>query len=750
MTASFGTPALLPGQPGFRARPSESMARETAEMEERLARLKTDLAAEAEMRGAAGPRAGGARWRSARTDRGSVRAYAKDVKTRHKQQLQQRRPHGIFATSTSTSSGGGGVSLGVGDNSNSSSTCSNVQPQAGAGARAAAALRDEEQQRQHQHRKRQGQDETQNGGGSGNIAGVSRLPPQKKSVDERGRTEAARPNFENKEVSRWGVHDTLAWLDSLGLGKHCGVFQQNEISGPILLEVGLDDLDYMDIRVLAHRKLILKGIELLRRGRRLSNADTPPPPAPTSSLLPKKPSRSGDYNDSGSFMRNAERETEVHAPEISEQQHGYHREEGGNQRFSPGRRKKLHWSAIKPLSENQTQEDVNGSSLPAVNFADGQYDEAAAHSSFADAVAEWRGEGRHATTKTKTLAAPSLHRPSLVGRAPLAGITADGLAEGQGTQVMGDAKPSKMIRRGLLGGGGGESGGATECWTNPFTSPRESAKGSMTREQAHVVDLNLKSNSPPRPTKTVIVVDAGQRQEATEVGQNDDPPGLDEKAEHEAFRRAVAEWRGGGGDEGRAANGTGGMITTTTEALPSRRTTEAMAEELREQMDAEHRRQAKELEDKKRALLDGLDTTEAERRTIQQEKKQLRLGGESGYHAAGGSSSHESDEELAEEAGGDAHSREADDDDRSTTSSARSFVNTVAVGGRRNNSQESQKTDEEERLRGGAFDNSERAEGPRGGVEIEIMESVLGAADLPIEGGAVSYVVDEGDSGDEL
>ncbi|CAN0355121.1 unnamed protein product, partial [Scytosiphon promiscuus] len=82
MTAEFGAPAPLPGQRGFGARPSESMARETAEMEERLARLKTDLAAEAEMREAAGPRKGGARWRSARTDRGSVRAYAKDVKIR--------------------------------------------------------------------------------------------------------------------------------------------------------------------------------------------------------------------------------------------------------------------------------------------------------------------------------------------------------------------------------------------------------------------------------------------------------------------------------------------------------------------------------------------------------------------------------------------------------------------------------------------------------------------------------------------
>ncbi|CAN0532640.1 unnamed protein product, partial [Scytosiphon promiscuus] len=80
------------------------------------------------------------------------------------------------------------------------------------------------------------------------------------------------------EVSRWCVGDTLEWLESLGLGKHKGVFQQNEISGPILLEVGLDDLDYMKVFVLAHRKQILKGIEELRRGSGRPNADMPPPP----------------------------------------------------------------------------------------------------------------------------------------------------------------------------------------------------------------------------------------------------------------------------------------------------------------------------------------------------------------------------------------------------------------------------------------------------------------------------------------
>ena len=71
-----------------------------------------------------------------------------------------------------------------------------------------------------------------------------------------------------KPVSQWAVEDTTSWLAAIGLDQYAGAFRQNEISGDILLEVGLDDLDYMSIRVLAHRKLLLKGIEDLKQNGR--------------------------------------------------------------------------------------------------------------------------------------------------------------------------------------------------------------------------------------------------------------------------------------------------------------------------------------------------------------------------------------------------------------------------------------------------------------------------------------------------
>jgi len=53
-------------------------------------------------------------------------------------------------------------------------------------------------------------------------------------------------------------------------------FILNEINGNILLDITLEDLDYMGITVLGHRKIILKGAEDLRVNRRVLNPPNPP------------------------------------------------------------------------------------------------------------------------------------------------------------------------------------------------------------------------------------------------------------------------------------------------------------------------------------------------------------------------------------------------------------------------------------------------------------------------------------------
>ena len=79
--------------------------------------------------------------------------------------------------------------------------------------------------------------------------------------------------------------DSLSWLTSLGLANYGQKFAENEIFGDILLDLGLDDLDYMGIKVLAHRKKLLKGIEELKRNGKGSTNAPPPPPADANSGL---------------------------------------------------------------------------------------------------------------------------------------------------------------------------------------------------------------------------------------------------------------------------------------------------------------------------------------------------------------------------------------------------------------------------------------------------------------------------------
>ena len=65
----------------------------------------------------------------------------------------------------------------------------------------------------------------------------------------------------------------------MNLHQYIDAFILNEINGIILLDITLEDLDYMGITALGHRKTILKGAEDLRVHRRVVNPPQPPPGA---------------------------------------------------------------------------------------------------------------------------------------------------------------------------------------------------------------------------------------------------------------------------------------------------------------------------------------------------------------------------------------------------------------------------------------------------------------------------------------
>mmetsp|Transcript_47391 Transcript_47391/g.80848 ORF Transcript_47391/g.80848 Transcript_47391/m.80848 type:complete len:789 (+) Transcript_47391:161-2527(+) len=292
-------------------------------MSERLQNLRDQMMREKEVRDASSTqKVGGTKWRSARTDK-SVRNYAKDVKDKYQQKVDAARQ---IPSNTSSS--------------RRTSKASEQQQQQrpglppvtfpphaplgkGGGAVAALAIG------------------VSDGGGAGGGGGGGR-------------------SVKTVTVDAWDVSDVVAWLSDMGLAEqYKDSFERNEINGPTLLEVGLDDLDYMEIRVLAHRKLLLKGIEDLKKNGR-----------PTLQLRasPTKPKQAASGRAETSSQ--SSQSSSVQPPKSAAAA-------------------VVHWSNAKPISENK----VDPGNDMAANLADGEYDEAAQTREFQAAVAAWRTGG---------------------------------------------------------------------------------------------------------------------------------------------------------------------------------------------------------------------------------------------------------------------------------------------------------------------------------------------------------------------
>ena len=81
-------PKLLPGQEGYRMTETDSLEKEAKAMETRLRQLQERMQQQ-QLDDAALPKTGGARWKSARSDKSAVRSFAKDVQDRHKKLSEQ-------------------------------------------------------------------------------------------------------------------------------------------------------------------------------------------------------------------------------------------------------------------------------------------------------------------------------------------------------------------------------------------------------------------------------------------------------------------------------------------------------------------------------------------------------------------------------------------------------------------------------------------------------------------------------------
>ena len=230
---------------------------------------------------------------------------------------------------------------------------------------------------------------------------------EQRTASGQGRAAASRRDgrFWDLPVQRWSVADAGDWLVSLDLAQYGETFARNEISGRELLDLGLDDLDYMGVKALAHRKRLLKGVaELCAAHRRGCAAPADPtfgrerPPAPPASSkvhwsavptlaeqnpdapnpAPHAPQRLADSGGMFSFG-NAEAEVLDEAAERRAFQEAVAAWRSGNAPPSPP-------SPVK----------CGGSLL------DGEYDEAAEQAAFQEAVAAWRTRGAPPEPREKT------------------------------------------------------------------------------------------------------------------------------------------------------------------------------------------------------------------------------------------------------------------------------------------------------------------------------------------------------------
>jgi SAM domain (Sterile alpha motif) len=73
------------------------------------------------------------------------------------------------------------------------------------------------------------------------------------------------------DVHDWSVADVFEWLTSAQLDEYSTSFRENEVNGSLLVDITLDDLDYLGVKKLGHRKIILRSIEDLRKNGRITH-----------------------------------------------------------------------------------------------------------------------------------------------------------------------------------------------------------------------------------------------------------------------------------------------------------------------------------------------------------------------------------------------------------------------------------------------------------------------------------------------
>ena len=155
------------------------------------------------------------------------------------------------------------------------------------------------------------------------------------------------------------------WLEALGLPQYADVFRINEITGAVLVDLSLEDLDYMEVKTLGHRKTLLKAVAKLK--------------APGEKAPQRRPSRTqqqGQQQGQGCMPQTSKSLEELPTGGMGEAR-------SSSQQETQARK---HWSHVDPIVNNE----VTGNGQVPINPGDGTLDEAAEQRAFMEAVMEWR------------------------------------------------------------------------------------------------------------------------------------------------------------------------------------------------------------------------------------------------------------------------------------------------------------------------------------------------------------------------
>lgn len=122
-------------------------------------------------------------------------------------------------------------------------------------------------------------------------------------------------------------------MGELQLQQYVSAFAQNAISGSVLVDITAEDLDYMDIKALGHRKVILKSVEDMRRSGSYTPGAVGSPQKMPDILRTMSNPNMGEGNSERSMMS------------MSMQVSGTKK--------SPTEVKTTHWSNLEPIANNK-------------------------------------------------------------------------------------------------------------------------------------------------------------------------------------------------------------------------------------------------------------------------------------------------------------------------------------------------------------------------------------------------------------